>query len=80
MQFNLGYIQFEGAPLLLGFTSSDCNSNLDDQKSTIGYVFTLGSKPITWACREKSAFALSLAEAEYHAVIHASNEPCIFNK
>jgi hypothetical protein len=42
-----GTVQFEihyslgGTPLLVGFTDSDWDDDLDDQKSTIGYVFTL---------------------------------------
>eukprot|EP00253_Pinus_taeda_P029099 PITA_29099 len=39
-----------------------------------GYVFTLGSGPITWACKKQSAISLSSTEAEYHGVIEASKE------
>ena len=44
-----GTIQFEihystwATPLLVGFTDSDWVGDLDDRKSSTGYVFTLGS-------------------------------------
>eukprot|EP00253_Pinus_taeda_P002136 PITA_02136 len=47
----------------------------DDQKSTVGYVFTLGSGPITWACKkQQAAISLSSAEAEYRGAVEASKE------
>eukprot|EP00253_Pinus_taeda_P021740 PITA_21740 len=43
-------------------------------QSKEGYVFTLGSGPITSACKKQSSISLSSAEAEYHGVIVASKE------
>eukprot|EP00253_Pinus_taeda_P014668 PITA_14668 len=39
-----------------------------------GYVFTLGSGPIIWACKKQSAISLSSAEAEYRGAVEASKE------
>eukprot|EP00253_Pinus_taeda_P001549 PITA_01549 len=64
----------EASPLLVGFTNSNWASDPDDRKSTAGYVFTLGSGPITWACKKQSAISLSSAEAEYRGVVEASKE------
>jgi hypothetical protein len=61
-----------GTPLLVGFTDSDWADDPDDQKSTVGYVFSLGSGPITWACKKQQAIALSSTEAEYRATVNAS--------
>ena len=36
--------------------------------------FSLGSGPVTWACKKQQALALSLAETEYQAVVNASQE------
>ena len=75
-----GTVQFEihystwATPLLVGFTDSDWAGDLDDRKSTAGYVFTLGSRPITWDCKKQSALALSSTEVEYRAVVQASKE------
>eukprot|EP00253_Pinus_taeda_P031028 PITA_31028 len=51
----------KAAPLLVGFIDSDWVGDPDDRKSTAGYVFTLGSGPITWACRKQAAISLSSA-------------------
>eukprot|EP00253_Pinus_taeda_P010951 PITA_10951 len=64
----------EASPLLVGFTDSDWVGDLDDRKSTAGYVFTLFSGPITWAGKKKSAIYLSSAEAKYCGAIEASKE------
>ena len=60
--------------MLIGFTYLDWVDNPDDRKSTAGYVFSLGSKPITWACKKQQALALSSAKVEYRAVVNASQE------
>jgi hypothetical protein len=57
---------------LVGFTDLDWVDDLDDQKSTTGYVFNLGSGPVTWACKKQQAISLSSPEAEYRAVVNAS--------
>ena len=62
VQFGVHY-SIGATPLLVGFTNSDWASDPDDRKSTTGYVFTLGSGPITWACKKQSALTLSSAEA-----------------
>eukprot|EP00253_Pinus_taeda_P030481 PITA_30481 len=64
----------KAAPLLVGFTNYDWAGDPDDRKSTAGYVFTLGSGPITWACKKQAAISLSSAEAEYRGVVEASKE------
>eukprot|EP00253_Pinus_taeda_P001949 PITA_01949 len=73
VQFGIHY-SAEASPLLVGFTDSDWDGDLDDRKSTAGYVFTLGSGPITWACKKQAAISLSSAEAEYRGVVEASKE------
>eukprot|EP00253_Pinus_taeda_P036152 PITA_36152 len=64
----------EASPILVGFTSSDWAGDPDDRKSTVGYVFTLGSRPITWACKKQVAISLSSAKAEYRGAVEASKE------
>lgn len=60
--------------MLVGFTDSDWAGDPDDRKSTAGYVFSLGSGPITWSCKKQSGISLSLAEAEYRGAVEASKE------
>ena len=73
IQFGIHY-SAKAAPLLVGFTDSDWAGDPDDRKSTVGYVFTLGSGPITWACKKQAAISLSSAEAEYRGAVEASKE------
>eukprot|EP00253_Pinus_taeda_P008784 PITA_08784 len=64
----------EASPPLVGFSDFDWAGEPDDRKSTAGCVFTLGSGPITWACKKQSAISLSSVEAEYHGVVEARKE------
>ena len=57
---------------MVGFTDLDWDDDPDDQKSTTGYVFNLGSGPVTWAYKKQQAIALSSAEAEYRVAVNAS--------
>ena len=52
IQFGIHYSS-GGTPLLVGFTDSNWTGDLDDRKSTAGYVFSLGSGPVTWACKKQ---------------------------
>ena len=61
-----------GKPLLVGFTDSDWVGDPDDRKSTIGYVFSLGSGHVTWDCNKQQALSLSSVEAEYQGAVNAS--------
>ena len=71
IQFGIHY-GIGGKPLLVGFTDSDWASDPDDQKSTAGCVFSLGSGLVTWACKKQQALALYSVEVEYRAVVNAS--------
>jgi hypothetical protein len=73
VQFGINYSS-GGTPLLVGFTDLDWAGEPDDRKSTAGYVFSLGSGPVTWACKKKQAIALSSTKVEYRAMINASQE------
>ena len=71
IQFGIHY-STGGEPLLVGFTNSNWVGDPDDRKSTAGYVFSLGSGSVTWACKKQQALALSSTEAEYLAAFNAS--------
>ena len=60
--------------MLVGFTDSDWAGDLDDRKSTAGYVFSLGFGPVTWDCMKQQALALSLVEVEYQAIVNSNQE------
>ena len=73
VQFEIHY-NSEGTPLLVGFTDSDWVGDLDDRKSTTGYVFSLGYGPVSWDCKKQQALTLSSAEVEYRAAFNVSQE------
>jgi len=66
---NLGILYKRGANnlQLLAFTDSDYAGDLDDRKSTSGYVFMLGTGAVSWASKKQNVVALSTTEAEYMA-------------
>ncbi|KAJ0795409.1 putative RNA-directed DNA polymerase [Helianthus annuus] len=66
---NDGIIYSKGSQgKLIGFSDSDYAGNVDDSKSTSGYVFHLGSGAIAWQSKKQKVVALSSTEAEYIAL------------
>ncbi|KAE8655249.1 hypothetical protein F3Y22_tig00117034pilonHSYRG01568 [Hibiscus syriacus] len=61
-------------PLVVGYVDSDYAGDLDNRRSTTGYVFTLGGGPICWKSTVQSVVALSTTEAEYMAAAEAVKE------
>ncbi|KAI4338646.1 hypothetical protein MLD38_023679 [Melastoma candidum] len=59
---------------LVGYVDSDWARSLDDHRSTSGYLFCIGTKPISWSSKKQSTVALSSAEAEYIAANEATRE------
>ncbi|KAE8693888.1 putative pentatricopeptide repeat-containing protein [Hibiscus syriacus] len=57
-----------------GYVDSDYAGDLDNRRSTTGYVFTLGGGPICWKSTVQSIVALSTTEAEYMATAEAAKE------
>jgi len=48
---------------LKGHTDADYGGDLDDRKSTSGYVFLLSIGAISWSSKKQSCAALSTMEA-----------------
>ncbi|WVZ84927.1 hypothetical protein U9M48_031894 [Paspalum notatum var. saurae] len=65
---------FNGYNLQQGYTDADWQGDLDDRKSTSGYIFTLAEDAISWCSRKQSSVALSSMEAEYIATSEAAKE------
>ena len=57
-----------------GYVDSDYAGDLDESKSTTGYVFTLASGAVSWVSKLQSIVATSTTEAEYVAATQASKE------
>ncbi|XP_070004356.1 secreted RxLR effector protein 161-like [Nicotiana sylvestris] len=54
--------------ILQGFADANLGRDLDSQKSTTGYVFTLGGTAVSWTFRLHKSVALSTIEVEYMAI------------
>jgi transposase InsO family protein len=59
---------------LTGFCDADWAGDLDNRRSTTGYLFMIGGVPVSWKSKRQQTVALSTAEAEYMALSDASRE------
>ena len=59
---------------LEGYTDSNFQSDPDDSKSTLGYVFTLYGGAVSWKSAKQPTVADLVTEAEYIAVSEATKE------
>ena len=58
----------------VGFSDADWVGDVNDRKSTTGYLFQLSGGAVTWKSKKQSCVALSTAEAEYIALSSAAQE------
>src|SRR5579871_297104 len=56
------------------YCDTDWASNLDDKKSTSGYIIKLGDTAISWKSNKQSYLALSTVEVEYVSASTVSKE------
>ena len=59
---------------LTGYTDSDWAGDRDTRRSTSGFIFHLGSGPISWQSKRQPIVALSTCEAEYIGQTQAAKE------
>ena len=64
----------DGSSSCVGYTDADWAGDVDDRKSTSGYVFLLSGGAISWKSQKQRCVALSTAEAEYVAMASAAQE------
>ena len=70
---NHGLLYGEGNSLT-GYSHAKWAGNLDDRKSTSGYVFTMSGAAVNWMSKKQNCVELSTAEAEYMAFSMAAQE------
>lgn len=71
---NLIYSKSDANLRVQGYTDSDFAGDLDRQRSTSGYVFTVGGNTVSWRSSIQPVVALSTTEAEYIALSEAIKE------
>ena len=58
----------------IGYSDANWAGELDDRRSTSGYLFKLSGAAVSWRSKKQSCVALSTAEAEYMALTSAAQE------
>ncbi|CAI0547259.1 unnamed protein product [Linum tenue] len=64
------YRKGDGEDKLLGYTDSDYAGDVDDRRSTSGYVFFLAGGAVSWASKKQPIVTLSTTEAEFIAAAY----------
>ena len=61
-----GILYFQkGSNECVGYSDTDWGGDINDRKSTSGYLFQISRGVITWKSKKQSCVALSTAKAEY---------------
>lgn len=72
MNFGLINRKDEQNNVVIGYSDSDLDGNIEDRNSTGGMVFNLNKSLITWNSQKQRCVALSSCEAEFMAATAAS--------
>lgn len=73
IDYGLNYVKMSYS-CISGYSDADWAGDVNDRKSTSGYIFLKSGAAITWSSRKQSCVALSTAEAEYVALSSATQE------
>lgn len=64
----------DGNKFIEGNCDADWGNDIDDRRSTTGYVFTMQGAAISWNSKKQQTVAISSTEAEYMAMSSATQE------
>ena len=67
-------LDFQISGLMHAYSDADWAGQIDDRRSTSGYVFFVAGGPVSWQSKTQKSVALSTAEAEYMALSDAAKE------
>jgi len=69
-------LQFGATPSeeVLGYCNANWGGDLEDKRSTTGFVFMIGGGAISWSSKQQPTMALSTTEVEYMANTQATKE------
>ena len=59
--------------VVTGCIDASFNTDVDDSKSQLGYVFILNGRAVSWMSSKLSLVAASTTEAEYVAALEAAH-------
>ncbi len=71
---------FNNAAILTGYSDADWAGDVNDRKSTSGYLFVISGAVVSWKSRKQTCVALSTAEAEYVALAGATQEAALMRQ
>ena len=60
--------------MLEGYLDASWITSVSDNKSTSGWIFTLGGGAISWASKKQTCISHSIMESEFIALIAAGKE------
>ncbi|XP_071724445.1 secreted RxLR effector protein 161-like [Rutidosis leptorrhynchoides] len=70
-----GLLHKKGKPCrIIGYCSADYAEDHDTRRSTTGYMFSLGSRAVSWCSKRQPTVSLSTIEAEYRGAAVAAQE------
>lgn len=78
--YELVYTRNTDAIPIRGFVDSDWANDLDDRRSTSGYLFEVYGNTVCWTTKKQGLVAVSTTEAEYIAAASAVAEAMWFKK
>lgn len=70
-EFGIQYSR-EGGREMLGYTDSDYAGDVDDRKSTFGYVFVMSRGAVSWTSKKQPIVTLSTPEADFVAAAYVA--------
>ena len=73
INFGILYTKQESKDFV-AYSDADWAGDLDDHKSTSGYLFQISGGAVSWSSKKQSSVALSTAEAEYIALASTAQE------
>ncbi|VVC37624.1 Hypothetical protein CINCED_3A017813 [Cinara cedri] len=74
ISFGMTYIKNNNIHPLQGFVDADFANDINDRKSTSGYLYQVFDFTVSWFTRKQSTIAFSSTEAEYLALASAIQE------
>ena len=72
--YGITFVRQKSDLSVVGYVDADYAGDLDDRRSTTGYVITLTGGPMCWRSMIQSTVAMSMTEVEYMAATEATKK------